>query len=393
MPRIPRIQPKEPRSYFDPIQSFSKGYGLGEQLERGRDVQLERERQEQARNYFAPAVRGEEGALESLASTHPQLATQAVQIRQYIDKQNNPDVLGDLTNKFKKAAVIANVASQDPRLWEEKGRPALTQVLGFDVGDFNNAPIYAKMLAGAANQGNKKLTEIGVGPGQRQKAFVAPGQPPEFVGQPYGGEEIERRKSELEFQREKFEQEKRELSPTTQKMLDKAQTDAFQRQERSGKYQALAENIKNSRIKGGVFTTFNEFLKEQLGTQDEVTNFRREYLGVRASQAVNNLPPGVASDKDIQLALSGFPSDKANSEQMESFLRGASKLEAMNAAFETFKAEKISKDKNTRNMLSEWRSKVFSTALDEEVSLSEVYYTAAVEGLSVEEVKDQLGIE
>ena len=102
--------------------------------------------------------------------------------------------------------------------------------------------------------------------------------------------------------------------------------------------------------------TWKEALKEVSGTQDAVSELRRQYAGIRASQVVNNLPPGAASDKDIEMAISGFPSDKAHGKQIASFLRGMAKLEAVKADYENFKSDYISANGNERGMLQEWKS-------------------------------------
>ena len=47
---------------------------------------------------------------------------------------------------------------------------------------------------------------------------------------------------------------------------------------------------------------------------------RTQYRRIRNSLAVQNLPPGVASDKDIAMVLEGFPSDFSNYEEMRKYI-------------------------------------------------------------------------
>jgi hypothetical protein len=56
------------------------------------------------------------------------------------------------------------------------------------------------------------------------------------------------------------------------------------------------------------------------------------------------------------MAISGFPSEKANGEQISSFLRGMAKLEGIKADYANFKAEYISGNGSERGMLQEWKS-------------------------------------
>ena len=120
---------------------------------------------------------------------------------------------------------------------------------------------------------------------------------------------------------------------------------------------------------------------------------RRRFNSVRASQATQNLPPGPASDKDILLALSGFPKENASGRQIESFLRGAAKLESIDSAFQAFKSDLISETRSTKGLLKKWKATVgFSQILGREIKTSELFITAQEEGMTIEDLKEQLGI-
>ena len=68
------------------------------------------------------------------------------------------------------------------------------------------------------------------------------------------------------------------------------------------------------------------YLKKQLGSEDAYITFKQQFLGVRNLELMNSLPPGPASDPDVQLAKQGFPGDDATVDQMEAFLRGSKKI-------------------------------------------------------------------
>ena len=53
------------------------------------------------------------------------------------------------------------------------------------------------------------------------------------------------------------------------------------------------------------------------------------------------LPPGVASDKDVELALAAFPTETSSPANIAGFLRGMSKLQAYEGAMNSAKAEWI----------------------------------------------------
>ena len=101
----------------------------------------------------------------------------------------------------------------------------------------------------------------------------------------------------------------------------------------------LAEQLEKSGVGYGAFGSAAEWLKKTTGNQDVVTQMRKEYTRIRSSQVIKMLPPGPASDKDIELAMAGFPPDTADAATLASFLRGMSKLNTYTAVTENAKAE------------------------------------------------------
>lgn len=65
----------------------------------------------------------------------------------------------------------------------------------------------------------------------------------------------------------------------------------------------------------------------------------REYARIRNSEAIKSLPPGPATDRDIELALRGLPPETADSTTLTSFLRGYAKLNRMDSAYKQMQAE------------------------------------------------------
>jgi hypothetical protein len=94
----------------------------------------------------------------------------------------------------------------------------------------------------------------------------------------------------------------------------------------------LAEQISSTPMPSGWNASFREKAKGAFGDQDPVSALRAEYNQLVNAQAVKNLPPGPASDKDIQMAKQGFPPANASPEYLASFLRGMGKLQLAVAA-------------------------------------------------------------
>lgn len=101
----------------------------------------------------------------------------------------------------------------------------------------------------------------------------------------------------------------------------------------------LAEKFE--RLGGGYGTgaTIAEKFASVTGNQDALSAARQEYIRLRNNAAIKSLPPGPATDRDIQLALKGFPPENADSAYIASFMRGMAKMQQREAAYETARSE------------------------------------------------------
>lgn len=113
-------------------------------------------------------------------------------------------------------------------------------------------------------------------------------------------------------------------------------------------YNSLASRITNIGTSWGSLSSFSEWLKKSTGSQDAVSELRQEYTRLRNNAGIQALPPGPATDRDIALALSGFPVETGNPQVIASFLRGVAKMKGIEAATENAKAEWLS---NNRGLL------------------------------------------
>jgi hypothetical protein len=65
------------------------------------------------------------------------------------------------------------------------------------------------------------------------------------------------------------------------------------------------------------------------GQQDKRDLLKAEFTGVINAAALGGLPPGAASDKDIQMVLQGFPDETYPPEAIASYMRGMAKMSAL----------------------------------------------------------------
>lgn len=137
-----------------------------------------------------------------------------------------------------------------------------------------------------------------------------------------------------------------QLSVNMEKELTTSIEKAGASQNSAQSLEQLANQFESERPTPGMFGKASDMFTNITGQEDYLKSLRTKYIGLRNSQLVANLPPGVASDKDIEMALAGFPSEFSNPDTISSFLRGMAKLEQYNAKLNNFKAEWISNNGN-----------------------------------------------
>lgn len=131
------------------------------------------------------------------------------------------------------------------------------------------------------------------------------------------------------------------LSDGSQKLVNDYMVASVASEQTANQQLDLANRIQAAGGGVGRLSSWNEKLKELTGNQDSLTNLRNEYTRIRNSQAIKMLPPGPATDRDIEMALKGFPPETADSKAIASFLRGMAKMNQRDAAYQQMQAEWI----------------------------------------------------
>lgn len=258
-------------------------------------------------------------------------------------------------NSFLKAnqpEQALNVLSQRLGLIEQMG------------GDPSDTREIADYIARGDMQGATNLLdaveEVGVGSGYlsdtnaQQKIFKTAEQLERELRVSEGSLEV--RKQEIKQRQE--EAGKPKLSSKAEKAIIDSQDSYFKSGESARKMELLANDFSRLSVGGGLKSTVTESLKDILGSQDEVSTARKRFNAIRSSQATTNLPPGPASDKDIALALSGFPKENANANQVISFLKGQAKLARIDEKFNEFKAGFISNNNSVKGLIPAWKNQL-----------------------------------
>jgi len=129
-----------------------------------------------------------------------------------------------------------------------------------------------------------------------------------------------------------------EIPADTRKLINESAVVAATAQQSAAQFNDLANRIEG--LGGyGRLSSLSEFAKSTIGAEGYETSLRQEYTRLRNTAAIKSLPPGPATDKDIQMALSGFPKDTSNSANIAQFLRGMAKLQNIDAAVANAKTD------------------------------------------------------
>lgn len=154
--------------------------------------------------------------------------------------------------------------------------------------------------------------------------------------------------------------EGQDLSAYAEKQLDMASTESAQASADAGRYMTLADQIRQTAMSGGLKSSWGEYLKEITGNQDEVTDLRKQVMQIANSEAIKNLPPGPATDKDIEMVRAPFPTERSSPEYVANWLGAVARLNEKRAQFAEFKANFISEHGSLRtgtgvSLISAWK--------------------------------------
>jgi hypothetical protein len=130
-----------------------------------------------------------------------------------------------------------------------------------------------------------------------------------------------------------------EIPADTRKLVNESAVTAAASKQSADQFNDLARRLDAAGGGYGVATSFADYLSKATGSQSPLTELRQEYTRIRNSAAIKSLPPGVATDKDIELALKGIPPENANARTMASFLRGMGKMQDIEASVANAKTD------------------------------------------------------
>ena len=128
------------------------------------------------------------------------------------------------------------------------------------------------------------------------------------------------------------------LGSADKKAIREATTTARQARGRANQAKNLRDRfIKEQPFSGIIGSVIGSF-KSFVGGQGKIDLLKKEYEGLRISDGMANLPPGPASDKDVDLALSRFPTADDSPTYIADFLNGIYKASVVDSEYQEFYA-------------------------------------------------------
>lgn len=164
------------------------------------------------------------------------------------------------------------------------------------------------------------------------------------------------------------EVERARLFAGDKKAIREATAEARNNADRARQLIAVASDYERFEPTSGFLGQVGDKWAEFTGTQGGEQIARANFNALRSSVVADKLPPGAASDKDVALALEGYPTSRYSAEELSSFLRGQAKLAAVAAEREDARAEYMSKDGLDVGFSDKWAETLQQEGFDEKVA-------------------------
>ncbi|EPR5826671.1 phage DNA ejection protein [Escherichia coli] len=345
--------------------------GIAGVFQQEKQAQRQKEFQQAYANAYAS---GDRGALRQLATQYPDQIESVRKGMGFIDE--------DQRNSIGTLAAGARLASSSPEAmqsWLQNNTKELTRV-GVDPN--NVAQMYQQNPSGFGefvdHLGMAALGPIDYFNVQDKMAGreIDRGRLAETIRSNQAGEALQARGQNLSYQsamtghniaaqrlaldqqefgfkmqqaQEKAQQlisEAPKLSVNMEKGIETAVNNATASSNSANSMSALAQQFRAEKPTTGLFGNAQNMFAKLTGSDTTLRDLRIRQNALVNSQVLKFLPPGPATDKDVEIVRQGAPTDMDNPETVARWLDAMANLERRNAQFNEFKAEWMSANGN-----------------------------------------------
>ena len=147
-----------------------------------------------------------------------------------------------------------------------------------------------------------------------------------------------------------------DLPSSVLKSINTLTTEADDADGQAEQFEFVKEDIlANPAGSEGIFGTISESVKNTFGWQGGTSQWKVNYRRLKNETAIDQLPPGVASDRDIAIVMEGFPKENWDQNQLISWINGYQKLLKYNASYKRFRSQWIEENRGkTKGMRKAW---------------------------------------
>ncbi|MBL6340299.1 phage DNA ejection protein [Escherichia coli] len=345
--------------------------GIAGVFQQEKQAQRQKEFQQAYANAYAS---GDRGALRQLATQYPDQIESVRKGMGFIDE--------DQRNSIGTLAAGARLASSSPEAmqsWLQNNAKELTRV---GVNPNNVAQMYQQNPSGFGefvdHLGMAALGPIDYFNVQDKMAGreIDRGRLAETIRSNQAGEALQARGQNLSYQsamtghniaaqrlaldqqefgfkmqqaQEKAQQlisEAPKLSVNMEKGIETAVNNATASSNSANSMSALAQQFRAEKPTTGLFGNAQNMFAKLTGSDTTLRDLRIRQNALVNSQVLKFLPPGPATDKDVEIVRQGAPTDMDNPETVARWLDAMANLERRNAQFNEFKAEWMSANGN-----------------------------------------------
>lgn len=136
------------------------------------------------------------------------------------------------------------------------------------------------------------------------------------------------------------------LSVNMEKALDSAVGDAAASRSSAASMEELASRWETDKPTAGIFGSAQSTWNKMTGSDTGLRDLRIRTSQFLNSQALKYLPPGPATDRDVELAREGVPTNMDDPKLVSNWLKAQARNEKRSALFNDFRAEWISAQGN-----------------------------------------------
>ena len=121
--------------------------------------------------------------------------------------------------------------------------------------------------------------------------------------------------------------------------------------------------IKGGKYRAGILGGWIGNVKEALGAQNEVTAVLQRYDEARLKTALANLPPGPASEKDIELVQKPAPKPNASIKSIREYIAAVTRIERRKAIYYEMKGEWYETNRSGAGLYEAYQEELASRGL------------------------------